>query len=147
MTMIRRRTYWDLGTKCVSRSWTGHRYYGFRTINNYKHTRLMLQFPTVTTFTAPSPRSYRRIQTWKKSFKNMATGNCLFLPPGLSTYLIHGTESFLNSWPFISWSRNSPHFMEPEGSLPHSQEPATCPYPKPDQSSPCPHISLPEDPS
>jgi len=29
--------------------------------------------------------------------------------------------------------------MEPEGSLPHSQEPAAWPYPKPDQSSPCPH--------
>ena len=29
--------------------------------------------------------------------------------------------------------------MEPEGSLPHSQGPATCPYPEADQSSPCPH--------
>ena len=28
--------------------------------------------------------------------------------------------------------------MEPEGSLPHSQVPAICPYPEPDQSSPCP---------
>jgi hypothetical protein len=28
--------------------------------------------------------------------------------------------------------------MEPEGSLPHSQEPATCPYPEPYQSSPWP---------
>jgi len=27
--------------------------------------------------------------------------------------------------------------MEPEGSLPHLQVPANCPYPKPDQSSPC----------
>jgi hypothetical protein len=27
--------------------------------------------------------------------------------------------------------------MEPEGLLPHSQEPATCTYPKPDQSIPC----------
>jgi hypothetical protein len=27
--------------------------------------------------------------------------------------------------------------MEPEGSSPHSQEPATCPYPEPDWSSPC----------
>jgi hypothetical protein len=27
--------------------------------------------------------------------------------------------------------------MEPGGSLPHSQEPATCPYPEPPQSSPC----------
>jgi len=29
--------------------------------------------------------------------------------------------------------------MEPEGSFPRLQEPATCPYPEPDQSSPCPH--------
>ena len=37
--------------------------------------------------------------------------------------------------------------MEPEGSLPHSQVPATCPYPEPARSSPYPHIPLPEDPS
>ena len=29
--------------------------------------------------------------------------------------------------------------MDPEGSLPHSQQPATCPYPAPDRSSPCFH--------
>src|SRR5215468_1705788 len=29
--------------------------------------------------------------------------------------------------------------MECGGSLPHSQEPATCPYPEPAQSSPYPH--------
>ena len=34
--------------------------------------------------------------------------------------------------------------MVPEGSLPHLQEPATCPYPEPAQSSPYPHIPLPE---
>jgi hypothetical protein len=28
--------------------------------------------------------------------------------------------------------------MEPEGSLSHSQEPASCPYPEQDRSSPCP---------
>jgi len=37
--------------------------------------------------------------------------------------------------------------MEPEGSLPYSQVPATCPYPEPARSSPYPHIPLPEDPS
>ena len=37
--------------------------------------------------------------------------------------------------------------MEPEGSLPHSQVSATCPYPEPAQSSPYPHIPFPEDPS
>jgi len=30
--------------------------------------------------------------------------------------------------------------MEPEGSLLHSQVPATCPYPEPAQSSPCHHF-------
>ena len=34
--------------------------------------------------------------------------------------------------------------MEPEGSLPHSQVPATCPYPVPARSSPYPLIQLPE---
>ena len=37
--------------------------------------------------------------------------------------------------------------MEPEGSLLCLQVPGTCPYPKPDQSSLCPPIPLPEDPS
>ena len=37
--------------------------------------------------------------------------------------------------------------MEPEGSLPLSQVPATCPYPPPALSNPYPHIPLPEDPS
>ena len=32
---------------------------------------------------------------------------------------------------------NCSHFLETEGSLPHSQVPATCPYPEPDKSSPC----------
>jgi hypothetical protein len=33
--------------------------------------------------------------------------------------------------------------MEPEGSLPYTQETSTCPYPEPDQSSlrPPPHFS------
>jgi len=38
-------------------------------------------------------------------------------------------------------------FMEPKGSFPHSQVPATCPYPEPARSSPYPHIPLPEYPS
>jgi hypothetical protein len=35
--------------------------------------------------------------------------------------------------------------MKPEGSLPRLQVSAICPYPKPDQSSPCPQIPLPEE--
>ena len=37
--------------------------------------------------------------------------------------------------------------MEPESSLPHSQVPATCPYPEPARSSPYPHVLPSEDPS
>ena len=36
--------------------------------------------------------------------------------------------------------------MEPEGSSPHSKQPAICSYPKPDRSSPCPPIQPLEDP-
>jgi hypothetical protein len=32
--------------------------------------------------------------------------------------------------------------MQPKGSLPHSQEPATCPYHEPDQNSPYPILLL-----
>ena len=35
--------------------------------------------------------------------------------------------------------------MKPQGSLPHSQQPATCPYPEPHQSSLWPSIPLPEE--
>jgi hypothetical protein len=37
--------------------------------------------------------------------------------------------------------------MEPEGSLPYSQVPATRPYPKPTSSSPHHPFQLPEHPS
>jgi len=36
----------------------------------------------------------------------------------------------------------SPHFMELEGSLPHSQVPATCPSPQPARSSPYPQARM-----
>jgi len=48
-------------------------------------------------------------------------------------------------WRSLSWEANGfsasqeiPRIMEPEGSLPYSQVPATCPYPEPARSSPYP---------
>jgi hypothetical protein len=35
-----------------------------------------------------------------------------------------------------SYSKASEHFKEPEGSLPHSQQPSTCPYPESDDITP-----------
>jgi hypothetical protein len=45
----------------------------------------------------------------------------------------------------LSQSRNSPNFMEPEGSLTCSQEPATCPYPQRNESNPHPQTLFPQD--
>ena len=71
--------------------------------------------------------------------------NCNWRPYN-NTYLLHGAESFLSSWLVCSYSRNSPHITEPQGSLPHSQASATCLYPGPAQSSPYTHIPPPGDP-
>ena len=45
--------------------------------------------------------------------------------------ILHVAESFLRGLQLV---KKSPHFTEPEGSLPHSQVPATCPYPEPVRS-------------
>jgi hypothetical protein len=51
-------------------------------------------------------------------------------------YITHGAEPFLRSCHLCSHSSTSQGFMEPEGSLPCSQEPFTGPYPQPDKSNP-----------
>jgi hypothetical protein len=50
--------------------------------------------------------------------------------------LTHRAGPFLGIRQFCSYSRNSQHFMEPEDSLPCSQEASRGPYPEPDQSNP-----------
>ena len=44
-------------------------------------------------------------------------------------------------------SQEIPRILEPEGSSPYSQVPATCPYPEPTPSSPHNPFPLPEDAS
>ena len=58
----------------------------------------------------------------------------------LTHLLIPWSRVRLEKLDFFNYSRNSPHFMEPGGSLPHSQVSATCPYPEPARSSP--HLIL-----
>ena len=65
----------------------------------------------------------------------------------LLTYLLHGAESFLRNELVLQLFKKYPAFLEPEGSSPYSQVPATCPYPKPTESSPHNPLPLPEDPS
>jgi len=65
----------------------------------------------------------------------------------LLTYLLHGAEPFLRSWLTLQLVKKFPAFLEPEGSSPYSQVPATCPYPESTPSSPHNPLPLPEDPS
>jgi hypothetical protein len=51
----------------------------------------------------------------------------------------HSTGSILTSWYLFIWSRNFPPFMEPEGSLSCSQQPAIGPHPKAVETTPYLH--------
>ena len=62
------------------------------------------------------------------------------------TYSMVQSPSWEANW--FAASQEIPRiFMEPKGSLPHSQASATCPCPGPAQSSPHTHIPPPGDPS
>ena len=67
--------------------------------------------------------------------------------PLLTPYLLNSMQlsPFWDANRFAASQEIPPHFIEPEVSLPHSQVPATCPYPEPDRPSPYPNIPLPED--
>jgi hypothetical protein len=60
---------------------------------------------------------------------------------------LYGTENCSRGHHLWSHSIVSQHFMEPEGSMPNSQELSTCSYPEPDQSAPYRPIPPLQDPS
>jgi hypothetical protein len=64
----------------------------------------------------------------------------------LLNYLLTYSMEQGPSWEANRFAASQEDFMEPEGSLPHSQVPATCLCPEPAQSSPYLHIILLEDP-
>jgi len=68
-----------------------------------------------------------RLSWWAKSYSDTFE---------LLTYSMQHSSWEANR--LSAMSRNFPPFMEPEGSLLSLQDPATCPYPGPDQSSPWP---------
>jgi hypothetical protein len=60
----------------------------------------------------------------------------------LLTYLLHWAQHFFEANRFTASQEVPRNSMEPEGSLSHSQVPATCLYPEPVRSSPYFHIPL-----
>jgi hypothetical protein len=79
-----------------------------------------------------------------KLFDQLSSSSILLHGVGQFTHThTHGAEPFLRSRQLCSYSGTSQHFMEPEGSLPCSQEPSTGPSPETDRSSPYhPNLSL-----
>jgi len=77
--------------------------------------------------------------------KNSNFNNASLATPNVVTYLLttlHFSRVVLEKLTGFQLVEIFPLFMEPEGSLPHSQVPATCPYPQPARSSPYSHNLL-----
>ena len=70
------------------------------------------------------------------------------IQPYLLTYLLTPwSRVLLEKLTGSAASQEIPRILEPEGSSPYPQVPATCPYPEPTPSRPCNPLPIPEDPS
>jgi hypothetical protein len=81
-----------------------------------------------------SSKQFRTASFSKPQFHSGWTRNIIWSPNKNS--LTHGAEPFSRSRQLRSHSKTSQRFMEPESSLPRSQEPVTGPYPESNRSNP-----------
>ena len=63
------------------------------------------------------------------------------LPYQMLHKYIHGPQPFQKTWEVTGLLRKPTNFMEPEGSISHSKNPANWPCHEPDESSPCLHVT------
>jgi hypothetical protein len=83
------------------------------------------------TLASPSPIAvYNGIWATRHLFDGLRRNHVSIL-----TFLLYGAEHHSSGHKLCSHLRVSQHFMEPEGSLQHSQELSDCPNPESDQSS------------
>ena len=91
-------------------------------------TNFILHFVTVT--------------IWRVYHKTLPSYLLTYLLIDSLTYLLTNAMEQSPSWEANRFSASQEILLilwNPESSSPHLQVPATCPYPEPDQSSPCPH--------
>ena len=104
----------------------------------YRQSRL--QAKPFTLSRADPTRTAFETQLLHKSRSTLLTNLLTYLLTPWSRVLLQKLTGF-------QLVKKFPAFMEPEASLPHSQVPATSPYPEPARYSPCPYILLPDFPS
>jgi hypothetical protein len=136
-------------------------------IYSYSTTNKMHLFPKLFILVKHSAcfgRSFRPssgAQNCTYSNGHMSNSCCYLLLAAAVWHMPVAVCTVLRSWSSIfytPWSRvllkkltgmelvkKFPAFMQPEGSSPHSQAHANCPYPELAPSSPYTHIPLPED--
>ena len=94
-------------------------------------------------WTAADPRLRTRSH-WHQAVTLIVMGNMAPVRRGLLTYKLTAWNRILIEKVTGSKlvKKFEVFFMEHKSSLPHSQQPATCPYREPPRSSPCPHIPI-----
>jgi hypothetical protein len=126
--------------------------YKFSVLETLKHFEIEINFTQNKKWTIPLQEqvNWVNLRETARDFyyffnSGFTRSTCIVMHLLLSTYILplvlfcrkqlHVAEPFLRSRQSLNYSRNSQHFMEPEASLPCSQEPATGPCREPDESS------------
>jgi hypothetical protein len=130
---------------CADLNRSGQGYEGSKCRRPISHNKKGLKVkntdvtPCVKTFVCWRKQS-SSLQPWSGiefiMFFTDITSEYMYYPSEHTYLLTYGAEPFLRSHQFCSPSKTSQHFMEPEGSIPFSQESSTGPYPESYQSNP-----------
>jgi hypothetical protein len=116
--------------------------------HTHTHTRNVCWIQSTCSHQLP-PNSIIKYKTWAYFPSHLYNSTLTSFEPLICcvTYLLTPWSRVLleKLTSFRSKPRNSPHFMEPEGSLPYSLVLATCPYTELTPSSPHDPLQLPEN--